>query len=299
MRVKAFFKTPEFYDTHAHLPLFLGTCTTDDRRFILFGRQAHDILRQELERILEDQPLPPLIPQFEYIDIETHRIPDREAYIATTKVLARHNQFYKEQQRRIHYEQLLASARALRQAKSHRFVAVDVESWERDHTRVLELGWSVYDSINERYIDEHRAVLEYSHLKNGTYVPNRRDNFLFGTTKWTTLQEATRDLQLDLDRGFPEQPLVLLGHAIKEDLKYLASVGVHVPGAAVIYDTGDLYLNPDGSKQKPALSKLLAELKIQAFCLHNAGNDAHYTMEAFLKLTDAQESVNAMEKGND
>jgi hypothetical protein len=285
VRIKNFYKTPDFFDLHKEWTFHLGTCTADNRRFILFTREQHNLLKPEVETLLQHtpKPLPTLWPQFVYGDVSTVTIPDRNTYHATTKQLAKNNQFYKVEQRKQHYQQLLQTARQLRMEKTHRFMTIDVEVWERDHTRVLEVGWSIYDSCKELHLDVHCAVKEFAHLRNGRYVPDHRNNFLFGTTKWCTLKEAVEDLQKDLDDD-PHTPLVLIGHDLKEDVKYVTEVGIKLPPTVIKYDTTELWLSK-GHAQKMNLGKVLETMGLESFCLHNAGNDAHYTMEVFLGMT--------------
>ncbi|KAG0004582.1 hypothetical protein BGZ65_000106 [Modicella reniformis] len=132
------------------------------------------------------------------------------------------------------------------------FISVDIESYERDHSRILEIGWSIWDSREHKIADKHYAISDYQHLKNGKYVPDRRDRFSFGQT---------------VDEG------------------YLRQMGIVFPETMIKFDTLNLNVGRTGNATKTGLGKLLDELEIENYSLHNAGNDAHYTMELFLCLT--------------
>jgi hypothetical protein len=180
----------------------------------------------------------------------------------------------------------LETAKNLRRASTHIFIALDVESWERDHSRILEIGWSIYDARHDQRHDVHYNVSEYGHLSNQRFVPNHRNNFLFGTSQWATLKEIIDALKKDIYR---EAPIVFIGHSVQGDIRYLKEIGVELPSTAIIFDTALLYQAISGEDQTTNLGKMLDELQIDHFFLHNAGNDAHYTLEAFLAMTKPDE----------
>ena len=80
----------------------------------------------------------------------------------------------------------------------------------------------------------------------------------------------------------------LVTHSGAHDTEFLASCGVSVSGKPM-FDTQILAkaLLPDGP-QTYSLKRLLADLEItyDEDILHNGGNDAYYTMEVFLALTE-------------
>ncbi|RKP09656.1 hypothetical protein THASP1DRAFT_28541 [Thamnocephalis sphaerospora] len=280
--IRNYFRVPQFYVAHADWDVCIATCCEAGRRVIALDEGQVRAVKAELESVLA-RPLPTLQPASTYADGVVTRITDNATYQTITKSLSRHNQTFKHQERQAHFRQLLETARELYRAKTHIFLALDVESWERDHSRILEIGWSMYDSRRDRFLDVHYNVSEFRHLYNGRYVPDHRNNFVFGTSTWATLREAAAAIQRDLDAD--DAPLVFIGHAVKEDLRYLERLGVKVPGTAVSFDTAQLYQAVNGATQPTGLGKMLDALSIEHIFLHNAGNDAHYTLEAFLALT--------------
>ncbi|KAF9911403.1 hypothetical protein BX616_010591 [Lobosporangium transversale] len=173
------------------------------------------------------------------------------------------------------------------------FISVDIESFEFDHSKILEIGWSIHDSRLNKMFDKHYAISEYRHLKNGKYVADRRDRFIFGQTIWASLQDAIAVFQEDLTKATkrnPEGVFALIAHDMSSDEGYLRKMGVIFPEKMVKFDT--LHLN--GARAKDAtmtgLGRLLDELDIENYSLQNAGNDAHYTMELFLWLVRNHEA---------
>ncbi|KAI9598759.1 hypothetical protein BDF19DRAFT_431350 [Syncephalis fuscata] len=264
-------KIPELYISHAEWEFHLGVNTEGQARAI----------KAELEVRLS-LALPTVISQAIYHDVVPVHIPDNKAYSDVMAAIKEHNKLYRHQARQKDLQKVLEMARDLRRAAKHIFIAVDVEAWERDQRRVLEVGWSMYDARRDRYLDQHYNVTEFRALKNGRYVPDLRDNFVFGTSKWASLKEIAAAIQADLDT---DAPLVFIGHAVKGDIRYLESLGVKVPTSAITLDTGKLHCAITGAAQPTSLTKLLDSLNIDHYFLHNAGNDAHYTLQAFLELT--------------
>ncbi|KAF9979375.1 hypothetical protein BGZ73_000069 [Actinomortierella ambigua] len=158
--------------------------------------------------------------------------------------------------------------------KGHWFIAVDIESFEFDHSKVLEIGWSIFDSSRCLFVDKHYAVSNYSHLRNGKWVPDRRDCFMFGKTKWATLNDCIREIQEDLNRGArhsTDNQCVFIAHDVSMDEKYLRQLGVEFPKTTVKFDTLELNGARLGQDKKTGLGKVLDEVGIENYSLHNAG----------------------------
>ncbi|KAF8930346.1 hypothetical protein BGZ47_000602 [Haplosporangium gracile] len=168
------------------------------------------------------------------------------------------------------------------------FISVDIESHEYNHDRILEIGWSIWDSGVHKFMDKHYAISDYRHLKNGKFVANRRDLFQFGETVWENLQGSITAFQQDLEKAARRNEhgrFVLIAHDMTSDMKYLSGMGVTFPEGMIQFDTVELNAARVGdSNIKTGLGKLLDELDIENYSLHNAGNDAHYTLELFLWL---------------
>ncbi|KAK3845553.1 MAG: hypothetical protein J3R72DRAFT_364552 [Linnemannia gamsii] len=168
------------------------------------------------------------------------------------------------------------------------FISVDIESHEFNHDKILEIGWSIWDSGVHKFMDKHYAISDYRHLKNGKYVADRRDRFMFGETVWENLKGSIAAFQQDLEKAARRNEhgrFVLIAHDMTSDMKYLSHMGVTFPEGMIQFDTLEMNAARVGdSNCKTGLGKLLDEVDIENYCLHNAGNDAHYTLELFLWL---------------
>jgi hypothetical protein len=179
-------------------------------------------------------------------------------------------------------------AQSMFKEKKYLFVAVDVESYERDHSCILEVGWSMFDSKKNSFMDRHFCVSEYKYLSNGQFVPDRKDRFSFGKTVWANLKRIGSEIVGDLTEETVKGNVVFIGHDIQMDVKYLESMDVDVKGVIKpvdYFDTAEMNAARVGKPyERINLGRLLDDLDIENYCLHNAGNDAHYTLLLFLEL---------------
>ncbi|KAI7832277.1 hypothetical protein BC939DRAFT_435061 [Gamsiella multidivaricata] len=176
------------------------------------------------------------------------------------------------------------------------FISVDIESYEREHSRILEIGWSIWESRVNKFVDKHYAIADYRHLRNGKYVADRRDRFMFGETVWASLRDSITAFQEDLQAAASrnaEGIFALIAHDMSSDEGYLKKMGVVFPKGMIKFDTLELNGARAGDSNKTGLGKLLDELNIDNYCLHNAGNDAHYTLELFMYLVRNNAKVKA------
>jgi hypothetical protein len=140
----------------------------------------------------------------------------------------------------------------------------------------------------------HLRPTEYKKLVNRRYVKGCPDGFNFGESAFIPLGDAGRILQrifndpsriheaCDFDKVIAdvEPAIMLVGHDLKSDTDYLKKLGFtpsHVVGK---FDTQRLARI--SKRSPPGLAKLLAALSINATNLHNAGNDAAYTLQALV-----------------
>ncbi|KZT20365.1 hypothetical protein NEOLEDRAFT_1075745 [Neolentinus lepideus HHB14362 ss-1] len=180
--------------------------------------------------------------------------------------------------------------------------AIDFESWERDHTILTELGWALirWDKGKEISEQGHIIVKENRAYSNGTYVPDHRDKFLFGTSDVLdkkTFKKRVADL---LAQWQSSGPLFLVFHDAGQDIKYLKSSSVEaplpflnralpdvVPGEGTyVVDTADLFaaLEGESAPRRRGLEQMCRHLQISTDYLHNAGNDAYYTLQALKSM---------------
>ena len=88
-----------------------------------------------------------------------------------------------------------------------------------------------------------------------------------------------------------KRPVVLVFHDQDADLKYLESLDYDIEVAKnilEIVDTKNMHQHGVKAMNPACLERVLDELKIPSRFLHNAGNDAVYTMQAMISLAFKQ-----------
>ena len=86
------------------------------------------------------------------------------------------------------------------------FICVDIESYERDHNKITEIGVSTLDTLDiikippgtdgEVWINQircrHFRVVEHAHLNNSDFIAGCADRFeaQFGQSEWISIREA-------------------------------------------------------------------------------------------------------------
>lgn len=117
-------------------------------------------------------------------------------------------------------------------------------------------------------------------------------------------EPRTLDTSAPIDKD-TSRNIILLGHAIGNDDAYLAQLGSSIFGKGTTMSTTDpgmsrrqrvrssiletldtavLHQSLTRSPQPMSLEKICFDLDIDPWNTHNAGNDARYTLEAFVKL---------------
>ncbi|KAH6642476.1 hypothetical protein C7974DRAFT_409031 [Boeremia exigua] len=202
------------------------------------------------------------------------------------------------------------------------FVCVDVESYERAHHKITEVGITTLDTRElatvapgadgenwRRLIRaRHFRIRDHMHLVNSEFVQGCPDRFYFGESTVIPLSEAPTHVAacfsppfgahhsngvesvLELMRGLDlneRRNIIFLGHDTLGDVKYLQNLGydplklenlLEALDTAVMYRVWRRELNPT------RLGTILNEFDIAGHGLHNAGNDAAYTMQAMLAI---------------
>jgi DNA polymerase III alpha subunit (gram-positive type) len=97
--------------------------------------------------------------------------------------------------------------------------------------------------------------------------------------------------------------IVLVGHDVQADIRFLTTIGYDISTLSNLVEIADTssmwrYLKEENNPRN--LATILAELGIIAWNLHNAGNDAVYTLQALISiaikaLTEESEKI-GMEK---
>ncbi|KAJ3307330.1 hypothetical protein HDU93_006078, partial [Gonapodya sp. JEL0774] len=138
----------------------------------------------------------------------------------------------------------------------------------------------------------HVVVAEHAQWRNGIHVADARDSFAFGATATLSLKPLVKKLKAAIAKAD-----YLVAHAASSDETLLRRIGVPIKSktvldtqvmarAVLLATSASATSTPAALIHPPRLSTLLTHLAVpyDPVALHNAGNDARYTMEAFLKM---------------
>ncbi|OQN97773.1 hypothetical protein B0A48_16094 [Cryoendolithus antarcticus] len=194
------------------------------------------------------------------------------------------------------------------------FVCIDCEAWEFDSQEVTEIGVAVldprdlrgsqpgvsepalvYNEILTKLKHAHYRPVEYALLGNKRHVPGCPEAFGFGTSTWIRLGDGAKTLQrifddparlleaadFATDFAFENRSIIFVAHGPGGDIVFMNTLGFDlkkVQNIAAHVDTEKAVVKNIGG-----LVTLLASVEINPVNLHNAGNDAAYTLQAMIK----------------
>ncbi|KAJ0109196.1 hypothetical protein J7T55_009527 [Diaporthe amygdali] len=199
------------------------------------------------------------------------------------------------------------------------FVCFDIETYEKTPGLVTELGFAILDT--QKLVDvspgagarnwfdliqgRHIRIKEYSYMRNTEYVDGCPDSFMFGNSEFVPLTEVlgvVEDIMSPkLDSG-ELRKVVVVGHDVKQDIQHLNTLDFDVhamENLLEVIDNQSLHQHRSKFYNGQSLCAILAGLDISYRFLHNAGNDAVYTLQSLLCLAvlKRQESlVRALKK---
>ncbi|KAL5453636.1 hypothetical protein PMIN06_005398 [Paraphaeosphaeria minitans] len=201
------------------------------------------------------------------------------------------------------------------------FICVDVEAYERDHSKITEVGIATLDTRELMHVSprkdgeawrslikaRHFRVNEYAHLVNSEYVAGCPNSFFFGKSEFVPLKDLSAfvaecfippfcaDRNGGSNVGYSDKrDLVFLGHDTLTDVRYLQAIGfdpLALPNLLEAQDSANLYRVWQRQEQITKLGRILEGFDIDGFGLHNAGNDAVYTVQSFLAICVREASI--------
>lgn len=190
----------------------------------------------------------------------------------------------------------------------------DIEAYEKDNNVVTEIGVSVYDPRENLHSlvpitrNFHLIVSESLSLRNRNWVCDMKECYLLGQSAVLPLAQCVEFVQALVNYymvpGSEESKSwsrAYVGHNIDGDIKWLQDIGVRIPHAEklnrnadlkgaspevpFVLDTMKLYTCCYG-QNGASLGKILRLMRLPHAFLHNAGNDAHYTLQLLLHMCD-------------
>ncbi|KAI9891093.1 MAG: hypothetical protein M1814_003292 [Vezdaea aestivalis] len=192
------------------------------------------------------------------------------------------------------------------------FVCIDVEAWEKNNNIITEVGIAILDTDDLREIapgdnaqewrslikSRHLRIQEHVHFENTQYVRGCAAGYNFGESELISQNEIAKVLSECFappfgksanEGGLNDTPrrVVFVGHDAGADITYLRRIGFDLPTQAClleVLDTALMFRSHKREFNNRALGTILSEFAITSWNLHNAGNDAVYTLQAMLAL---------------
>ncbi|KAF4625725.1 hypothetical protein G7Y89_g12439 [Cudoniella acicularis] len=164
---------------------------------------------------------------------------------------------------------------------------------------------------------EHFRINEHKHFTNGEHVTGCADRFEFGQVFQFPLHDQHTDYGPNSESEFinlkdaphviancfkhpfsgkrdenasneepPKRNIVLVGHDLDGDIRYLRKIGYDVSNLSLHdqIDTARMWQYLNRNDQLTKLVVILSELNLVNWNVHNAGNDAVYTLHAMIGI---------------
>jgi hypothetical protein len=195
------------------------------------------------------------------------------------------------------------------------FIAIDVEAKERASHVITEVGVATLDTRDlhgvapgaagadwHKHIRaRHFRISEHRNHVNREFVQGYPENFDFGTSEFVKLADIARALTACFHEPFSRQNssattssapdetrnLVIVGHDLGQDVNYCRKIGFDIFNRGNIYDrldTSSMYRAYQNDPNATSLGRILYDFDLVGWHLHNAGNDAVYTIQAMLAI---------------
>ncbi|KAI1469361.1 uncharacterized protein F4812DRAFT_326799 [Daldinia caldariorum] len=190
---------------------------------------------------------------------------------------------------------------------SVRFIAVDVEVWELSPLAVTEVGLAVLDTrdiadtlsgadghgwfpLIKSY---HFIIEENKHMVNHRFVNGRPMSFNFGVSEFISRNHVNRAIGKIIgdDKSDDQRPVILVGHDVDRDLEYITKLGYNIWKVPQVIqtthnpiDTLPMFYQFKDSGIGRSLGAMCEYFNLSYYNLHNAGNDATYTLQAMIAM---------------
>lgn len=171
-------------------------------------------------------------------------------------------------------------------------VSIDIEAFERNPSKVTEVGVAIYDPEAQQLLLQptiktlHIIIRENKLMINTRFVPNKKFEFNGGCSYELLMIQLRQFLTKLFNHYLVDCRGSLVGHNVDGDIKWIRGMGVKFDNPSVV-DTMRIF---GYSRSKGAtLRGILRTMGIPHANLHNAANDAYYTLLASFALCDPQQ----------
>ncbi|KAH0340514.1 hypothetical protein KCU81_g6748, partial [Aureobasidium melanogenum] len=194
------------------------------------------------------------------------------------------------------------------------YIAVDVESYERNHNIITEIDFATLDTRDVKGVlhgeagkdwhkfirARHFRINEYKHYVNSEFVRGCPDQFEFGESEFVNLKDVPRmvascfkypysakDAKNTTEDDGEKRNIIFLGHDTKQDVAYLHKLGYDPKNLANLLefqDTAAMWRAITGEQSIRGLAHIMYALELESWNTHNAGNDAVYTVHAMIGM---------------
>ncbi|KAF4554334.1 Hypothetical protein D9617_4g000870 [Elsinoe fawcettii] len=188
------------------------------------------------------------------------------------------------------------------------YMCIDIEASEKAQDKITEVGIAMLDTRViqgmapgeaasawlEKIIARHYITKDFIDIENTDYVKGGRigakHEFAFGTSDIISIGRLKNYLRYDLGHPpYPDgdvkerRPIVLVGHGMQNDLKYLKTLTIELGSDANVVCMIDTQELSSYASRPAGLDHLLQKLGIDT-CASNARNDAVRTLQALVKM---------------
>ncbi|KEY70266.1 hypothetical protein S7711_04374 [Stachybotrys chartarum IBT 7711] len=182
------------------------------------------------------------------------------------------------------------------------FVCIDIEALETAPNPISEVGISILDMNKILDIspgeagsswwptmeDHHLRVNEYKGSRNYRLIQGCPDAFNFGTSVFPPKADLASAIMKIINPHIrAERELVFVGHDFKNDMQYLVRLGIDIKKLQRRPEPVDTQAMHQAWREKTqgyGLRHVLNDVGIACKNLHNAGNDAAYTLRAMVAI---------------
>lgn len=187
------------------------------------------------------------------------------------------------------------------------FVCIDLEAFEFAQNKITEVGVSILDTRSLLDTDpgsdgsawlakintHHIIIDEHKKLVNKRFVHGCPDKFNFGQSQYIKLKDIHKTLtnlfanpspQTSLESDQGSRKLILVGHGLSNDTTFMKALQFAPNAKGHVLQEIDTQKIAGSKKNTVGLSRMMRGLGIETSNLHNAGNDAAYTLQGLVLL---------------